>query len=134
MVTTSDFPPPNAYVLAHIAEAPATPDSLESPGAEWLTSVYHDALELIEDCAADCDVDFDGFRDVEDRIHERADQAVPIYTHHRWQVFVDLAAYQEDVDDFGPIEDLTDAAGVALYMIARRLIEQVVEEHREEDL
>jgi hypothetical protein len=53
---------------------------------------------------------------------------VPIYTHERWQVFVDLQAYQEDVSEYGDADDLTNAAGVALYMIAERLVHALATE------
>jgi hypothetical protein len=111
---------PNPYELAGLAEC-ASPDRPDSPGAEWLTRVANDADDLIEQTdPADLDA-------LHDDTHERADQLVPIYTHHRWEVFTDLAAYQEDVTEYGAdASDLTATAGVALYMIAERLITALI--------
>ncbi len=62
-----------------------------------------------------------------------ADGAVPVYTGERWAVFADLAAYNEDPGDIGGWPaDLTDAAGVALYVIAERLALALVESWGEE--
>ncbi len=46
-------------------------------------------------------------------------------------MFTDLAAWQEDADAFGPIEDMTDGAGVALYGIAQRLLSALIAEREE---
>ena len=64
--------------------------------------------------------------------HGVADDAPSIYTHQRWQEFVDLAAYLEDPSEYGI--DLTDSeryAGVCLYMIAERLVRALVDEAEE---
>ncbi len=120
---------PTVWTLAHMAEV-ASPDNVNSPGAEWLTQVYGAGLEVAESIR---DKDWtvsamleDG--DALDLIHESADQIVPIYTHNLWAVFVDLAAYQEDVEEYGDSEDLTQSAMVALFIIARRLIESTLED------
>ena len=103
---------PNAYELAYIAGTPS-PDSLDSPGANFLHAVYVSAVEARTDAPED---------DPSDAAHEVADSAVPIYTHDRWQTFTDLCAYQEDLSEYGPLpDDLTDAAALALYAIAYRL-------------
>lgn len=118
----------NVFQLARMAEV-QSPDSATSPGAEWLASVERDARDLIEnhkDSTTGIDVD-----DYHDEITEYADNAVPVYTHNRWEVFVDLCAYTEDVTEFGEPEDMTAAAGVALYMIAERLIRAIVEAEAE---
>jgi hypothetical protein len=47
-------------------------------------------------------------------------------------VFVDLAAWQEDIEEFGPITDMEQGAGVALYMIAERLLTAIVEDEIEQ--
>lgn len=120
----------NAWQLAHMAEV-ASPDASDSKGAEWLESVARDALDLIEN-RRDSTTGIDA-EDFHDDIHEYADNAVPIYIHERWQVFVDLAAYTEDTSEFGEYEDLTQAAGVALYMIAERLIRAIVEARSDKD-
>lgn len=99
------------YALARLAEC-ASPDSLDSPGARFLASVA--------DAVAD-HIDYNEGAWDDDDAHEIADGAVPVYTHERWQVFVDLAAYQEDPSEWGEITDMTEAAAVCLYMIAERL-------------
>jgi hypothetical protein len=95
----------NVYELAQRVGC-LNPDSKTSPGAEF--------LELVANYVEDIEN--------EDHISELADSLVPVYTHHMWLTFVDLGAYNEDVTEFGPIEDLTKAAMVALYMIAHRLL------------
>ncbi len=105
------------YELAHMAGC-AHPDRLTSPGAKWL-------LLIAADYACRPDEFADG--DVQDNITEAADSIVPISTYDKWQVFVDLAAYQEDVEELGPIEDMDKGASVALYMIAERLYTALVE-------
>ena len=104
----------NAYQLARVAGV-ASPDSPESPGAKWLELVAVSAEE-VED---------------EEYLSEVADQLVPIYTHERWQVFVDLAAYQEDATELGD-GDMTQLAGNALYMVAERLLRELFENGEEE--
>lgn len=111
----------NAFELARLADV-ASPDASDSPGAQWLEHVQLVARELV---SANPGVDAD---DLADAISEGADSAVPIYTHERFQVFVDLAAYTEDVTDFGPIEDMEQGAGIALYMVAERLIRALIAE------
>lgn len=112
----------NAYQLANLADV-QSPDSLESPGAQWLVQVasYADEIDASEEYW-------------QDEVSEAADSVVPIYTHNRWQVFVDLCAYTEDVNDIDPgaSADMNDRAGLALYMIAERLLVALVEAKAEE--
>lgn len=101
-----------AWQLARLADC-MDPDSNESAGARFLERVEADYLEAVEDERYDGD----------ETPHEIADNAVPVYTHERWQAFVDLGAYQEDVTELGDDgSDLTQSAAVALYMIAQRLV------------
>jgi len=111
----------NAYQLASLVGC-ASPDTLDSPGARFLLRVQDSARELVEGAEPG--------EDLTDAIHERADAAVPIYTHEMWATFVDLGAYEEVVTEYGPIEDMGQAAQVALYMIAERLLSTLVEEAR----
>lgn len=106
------------------------PDSLESAGMAFLTSVRDAVVEGIED--GTFDPDSDERDDYSGEIHTIADNAPDIYTHRRWQEFVDLAAYQEEpeIDGTWP-EDLTQAAGVALFQIAERLAYAILREWRE---
>lgn len=92
-----------------------------SAGARFLRSVEDDCRDRLEDG--------DEIDDVGDVAHEVADGAVPVYTHERWSVFVDLAAYTEDLDELGgEPSDMTEAAGWALYLIGRRLAEALLEQ------
>lgn len=113
--------PLNVYQLALLAEV-ASPDAIDSPASQWLEHVQVVARGLLSENAG---LDADEFSDL---ITEAADESVPVYTHERWEVFVDLAAYQEDVSDFGPIQDMEQGAGVALYLVAERLIRAIVED------
>lgn len=114
----------SAYTLANLASV-TTPDTLTSPGATFLTGV-RDALE--EAIAWHTDHDHmtptEALADLRDEHHDITDGAVPIYTHQRWQTFTDLAAYTEDPSEIGDTDgrDMTDLAGMALYLIADRLI------------
>lgn len=106
------------------------PDSRESEGMEFLTSVRDSVVEGIED--GTFVPEDDGRDDDNGAVHQIADNAPDVYTHKRWQEFVDLQAYQEEPEmtDEWP-EDLTDAAGVALYQIAERLVYAILREWRE---
>lgn len=117
---TSEHTP---YELANLAEV-ASPDSPTSPGAEWLLAIASEAGEIIGE-------DFEPLAELGDVIRERADAIVPVYTYERWQVFVDLAAYSEDVGEYGDVDggDLTrSVAGVALLIIAERLLHALTHE------
>jgi hypothetical protein len=118
----TERPYSNPYILARMADC-ASPDTKDSPGARWLVGLAQDIASEHNDWTDVADVD-----DVRDEIAERADQLVPTYTREIWLVFVDLAAYQEDVSEYGPIEDMERAATTALYMIAERLMTAVAEE------
>ena len=97
-----------------------------SPGAKFLRSVETATYEAIDHAGEDFDPDnFD--------THEIADGAVPVYTSERWAVFVDLAAWQEDPDGLDAGGDMTDRAGVYLYMIAERLASAIVAERAADD-
>lgn len=101
----------------------ASPDTFTSPGAVWLERVARAADDIEDECDPSAGDDVDGM------VHEAADGIVPIYTHERWLVFVDLAAYQyesELADCMG--DDMTAQAGVILYEIAERLIRELVGE------
>lgn len=107
-----------ANQLARLADCPS-PDSPTSPGAHFLESV----ADSYQEAAADERYDED------DSPHEIADAAVPVYTHERWQTFVDLCAYQEDTTELGDDgSDLTQSAAIALYMIAERLVRALADE------
>lgn len=106
-----------AYALANMADC-GCPDDLDSAGAKMLISVRDSFVECMQED-----------RLSEEIVHEIADGAPDVYTHTRWREFVDLAAYEEDIEDLSPdVSDLTACAGVALYTIAERLIHALAEE------
>ncbi len=108
-----------------------------SPGARLLISVRDDFVNSIEETLSDADFgpDGDALTELEhfegDSLHEIADGAPSVYTHERWQQFTDLGAWQQDISDFGEITDLTNAAGIALYEIAKTLLYTLLTEVRE---
>lgn len=121
---TSTIPSP--FQLAQDVEV-AAPDSATSPGARWLTSVYTDAVEAFTYARENDD-------DEDDTRHEVADSAVPVYTAERWAVFTDLCAWQEDLTEFGDqTPDMTERAGLALYLIAHRVCRLALDNMARED-
>ena len=105
--------------LAHMADC-SYPDGA---GGLFLRNVRDTVLEMVTHYG----VEPAALINNDEARHEVADGAPNCYTYTRWQEFVDLGAYREDVTDFGPIENMTDAAAVALYMIAARLYDALVE-------
>ena len=124
-----------AYWLSSEVESISGPDSPESPGAKFLDAVRDSVVETLE-YKIENDTDGDllhAARVLRDDAHELADGAVPIYTHERWQVFVDLCAYNVDIDDYASgTTDMTELAGVALYEVARRLTDALCAKVEEE--
>lgn len=123
------------------AEDDGGTDAPPSPGAAWLRRVEDAAREAWDRCRSEFP-DLDATETADhlnggDTPHEVANNVVPVYTHERWQVFTDLAAWREDLNghyengsEEGP--DLTDAAGDALYLIAKRLVRALVESWADE--
>ena len=117
------------YRLASEAEC-GNPDNLDSPGAQMLDSVRRDTLERIG-YATDSDgvIDFELLRD--EAVFEIGDSAPSVYNYPRWQEFVDLAAWQEDIDESGKRDDgtidMTEQAGIALSQIAERLVNAILD-------
>ena len=112
----------NAFQLA--ARVGASPDSLESPGAQMLVSVRDAVLERLEYIDAD-----DWETEMEEAGHEIADGAPSVYTFTTWQQFVDLGAWQADISELGSGEDdMTRLAMIALYEIARTLVYAIAQE------
>lgn len=122
-----DYTVYTVWELARIAGV-EYPDSAESVGAQWLETV----------AAVAADEDWDSVHDMDqaDLIRELADGCVPVYTHLRMKVLVDLCAYTEDVSDdsmYGQPLGMVALAGVALYRVAERLIRELVETLQGED-
>jgi hypothetical protein len=105
------------WTLAGLANC-GDPDSAGSPGAVF--------LQHVRSCVGE-------ITDLEDGVTEIADSCVPVYTHEKWQVFVDLCAYREDVSDYGLSSDMDQNASVALFMIAERLLYALVGEREGAD-
>lgn len=106
-----------------------SPDSLESPGMGFLTSVRDATVELIE--SGNLDPEDDSHDNDNGEIHEIADAAPSVYTYTLWAEFADLGAYQEEPEYGEWPDDLNKVAGVALYQIAERLAHAIIREWRE---
>lgn len=108
------------YQLARMADT-LDPDTAESEGAQFLASVRDSVTYAIE------------YGDTI-RVWEIADQAPDVYTHRRMKEFVDLGAYRVDVSDYSDANDVVAIAGVALYIIAERLVRALSDEFDLEDV
>lgn len=125
----------NVFALATLADC-YSPDGPDSPGAQFLARVAEAVAEHCNQYAGTPEDGDDwplivGELTDGDAAHEIANSAVPICTHDQWATFVDLGAYNEDLTGWGEIngDNLTDSvAGVALYMIADRLVRALAEE------
>lgn len=111
---------PTGYEIASRVET-LTPDTLTSAGARFLTTAYAAAVEGIRFAVENGD-------DLDDLRAEVADSCVPVYTHDKWEAFVDLGAYREDVSDFTTASNLDSMAGIALYLIAGRVFDAARED------
>ncbi|ATI18770.1 OCR-like antirestriction protein [Streptomyces phage Daudau] len=107
------------YTLAQMADT-ASPDAKGSPGAIFLIDIRDAVVEAFEE---DGEVD-------ERKQGEIADGAASVMTHEKWQQWVDLCGYREDLSEFGKPtkEGLEGIADLALYYIAHRLVTALVEE------
>ncbi len=121
------------YDLAVLADC-GVPDHSTSPGAAFLLVVARDTLDMIDQNILEDDDNHltvaEAVRNLAygDDVHGIADMAPSVYTHRRWQEFVDLQAYDEDAGDYCPgTDDLTATAGVCLYVIADRLVRAIIE-------
>lgn len=114
----------NPYILASVAEV-SPPDNATSPGAEFLISV----ARAVEDARAE------GLTsdELEDRVHEIANDAPSIYTYPMFQQFTDLAAWQEDLSGWGELTGMEEGARLCLFQIAHRLGSALLLEEEEED-
>lgn len=125
----------NAYNLAGLADVHSG-DSLESPGSMMLSRVRDNVLEQLEYALQDASTAEDALAALDrwaegDEPAQIADDGPNIYNYQRMQELVDLAAWDEDVSEFGGVSDILTAAGYALYEISRRLVDALVQEVRE---
>lgn len=117
--------------LVSLAEPLGAPDSYDPPsaGAAFLLSVRDDVLERLRGRVTDGELLADAIgsvRDGDDML-EILDGAPDVHTGTRWAEFVDLAAYHEDIREFaGPGSDMTECAGVALTVVAERLVSAIL--------
>lgn len=113
-----------AYTLANDADV-ACPDSLTSEGAEFLTAIRDALAERIEHDAEDV------AGDEGDVCAEIADGAVPVWNTHRLMTaYVDLAAYREDLSDYGDTVDGVMLATWSLYQVGQRLASTLLDQWR----
>lgn len=124
MNTVDDLRKLEYWTLAEMADC-AAPHSNRTVGAAFLVDVRDAFVEELER--------FDREED-NDVIHEIASRAPDIYTYRRWQEFVDLGAWLEEPEsgEWGT-DELTDIAGIALFQIAERLCQALLNMLREED-
>lgn len=112
--------------LANMVADIGGPDADDSPGAVFLSHVRDAVIEALEWKVENGDGDLAHAAVVlRDDSHELADAAVPVYTYQRWTTFVDLAAWQIDISEYSAGEDMTDRCGVALYEVARLLVDEL---------
>jgi hypothetical protein len=134
-INTESLATLNAYQLANMADV-SSPDSLESAGAEFLAHVRNSVIESLEYAASehpDYDV-LDLTASIRDDSHEIADGAPSTYTYTRFQQFVDLAAWQEDISELTDgSTDMEAMAGIALYIIAERLVNALLDALESDD-
>jgi len=127
------------WMLARSADC-AAPERNEIEGGAFLCDLFDSFINALEFTAID---EIDAQADASDirreierladngHLHEIADSAVPVYTHRKWQTFVQLAAYEEDVS--GLIDTRQEVTGdvvanAALYIVADRLLRALCEE------
>jgi hypothetical protein len=123
----------SAYELATYADC-QSPDTLDSPGAQYLVAVRDAMVRAI----SDGEIMWEGASamvaaptDRGDVISQIADDAHLIYTHNKWQAFTDLCAYQraDDVaEDMGEPGGMDQWADLCLYSIAEDLCNTVCRE------
>lgn len=95
------------------------------------TLVGTEFLDLVRICTIrewDRLTEYDGYPNIDGGVDEIAHTNVPDDTLTLWATFVDLAAYREDVTEFGPIKTLDQAARSILAAIAQRLVYALVRE------
>lgn len=134
------LPDLSTAALAALADC-VCPDRDEKAGRSFLSGVAEAVADLLGDELRGLDDDaaadeilatVTAWREG-DAPFEIADGAPSVYTFTMWKQFVELAAWQEDVSEFGdPGDDLSRAASLALYVIARNLVDALVDRVAEE--
>lgn len=116
----------NAFVLARAADVPS-PDSRTSPGAAFLVDVASSLTDYLADDRGDL------ADDVTTVVGEVVEAWESRGTYRVWLAFADLAAWSEDLSDYGPVEDMTSGAHRALAIIGERLAYSLLEATGDED-
>ena len=117
----------NAYRLANMADV-ASPDALDSPGAQFLTSVRDSLVEWVEYVLDTYDVQ--SLPEMaQDNAIDQVDSTMPAYTHPLWQTFTDLAAYSDESADEFAGGTMTEKASYVLVRIAERLFVALADEY-----
>lgn len=123
-IDTREIAEMSAYELATIAECYA-PNSLDSAGAKFLTNLRDATIESIE--GALCDGEEPAAVVESAAAFELTDGAPDVYTHQRWLEFVDLGAWEEEIEISTDGAEMTALAGAALTQIAERLVRALVD-------
>lgn len=111
----------SAFMLCRDALAECgRPDDVASSGARFLTHVRDETLDLIATFVEQDHFKYGEENEWHEAVTEMIDGLIPVYTYDRWQTFIDLEAYHEEVD-LGGYSDLNDVAAAALEQIAVRL-------------
>ena len=102
-------------------------------GKSFLAGIRDAVLELTAEIDAD-DWNRDVIEDYAGAASSVADGAPSVYTWRKWQQFIGVAGWQEDITDYGMPDDygyhgVMDAgASLALFAMARRLVSALAEE------
>ena len=120
---TADIQALNSHQLAYLAGT-SSPDSHNSPGANYLDRLRDTICDSYR-YAAERNDTFDS-----DDLHQIVDGCIPVYTHELWATFTDLAAYEQDVRDYGYEFDPDrpeQYPATALYMVGMALASDLME-------
>ena len=118
----------NAYHLSDKAGV-QSPDNRQSPVALWLLAVRDAAVDYLDEVTIDADLAEHSAWWYDDS-HQLADEAIPLLTYERWQVFTDLCLWQDEAVAEAGIPTITDPAVIdmtaqvttVLYEVAHRLL------------
>ena len=124
-----------AYHLSDVAGVQG-PDNRESPGALFLRTVRDSTVDFYTEATDEHRGTVEAGDDDwwHEHTHHLADEAVPLPTHRRWQVFTDLCLWSdESVLDIpaltrdvsagrGEEVDMTAQATAVIYEVAHRLV------------
>ena len=130
-----------AYHLSDVAGVQG-PDNRQSPGALFLLTVRDSTVDFYTEATDEHRGTVEAGDDEwwHEHTHHLADEAVPLPTHQRWQVFTDLCLWQDDDlaivgdrDHLGAKISLTDQATGILYEVAHRLTWTILTELSKED-